>query len=71
MTTVVPEEISSRLPFRFFKQNGASETLLDQTRATEGNMQVDAVPFCSFGHSLHSKWSSRAPPMSCPTDVMV
>ncbi|CAB1113369.1 unnamed protein product [Ectocarpus sp. CCAP 1310/34] len=41
---LLPEEIVSRLPFRYFRQNGTSETLLDQVRATEGDLQIRAVP---------------------------
>ncbi|CAB1109790.1 unnamed protein product [Ectocarpus sp. CCAP 1310/34] len=37
---LLPEEIVSRLPFRYFRQNGTSETLLDQVRATEGDLQL-------------------------------
>ncbi|CAM9518125.1 unnamed protein product, partial [Hapterophycus canaliculatus] len=34
---LLPVAITAKLPFRFFKQNGTSEKLLDMVRATEGD----------------------------------
>lgn len=36
---LLPEAVVAKVPFRFFKQNGASEGLMDRVRATEGDMQ--------------------------------
>lgn len=40
---LLPLEIASQLPFRFFKVGGTSEAFLDQVRATEGNVQVSPI----------------------------
>ncbi|CAM9570500.1 unnamed protein product [Pylaiella littoralis] len=36
---LLPEEIVEKFPYRFFKQNGTSERLLDVVRATKGDLQ--------------------------------
>lgn len=41
---LLPEEIVEKFPYRFFKQNGTSERLLDVVRATEGDLQVLDFP---------------------------
>lgn len=41
---LLPLEITSQLPFRFFNVGGTSEAFLDQVRATEGNLQVQPCP---------------------------
>lgn len=46
---LLPPEITAQLPYRFFKQNGTSEKLLDMVRATDGDTQVlFFVPLQSF-----------------------
>ena len=46
---LLPEAFVAELPLRFFKQNGASEGLMDRVRAPEGNTQV-RICATSFPH---------------------
>ncbi|CAN0271824.1 unnamed protein product, partial [Ectocarpus sp. 8 AP-2014] len=36
---LLPAAVVAKLPYRFFKQNGTSERLLDMVSATEGDTQ--------------------------------
>ena len=49
---LLPDAVVDELPFRFFKQNGASEGLMDRVRAPEGdageNLRNVSSPFFKY-----------------------
>ena len=60
---LLPEAVVAELPFRLFKQNGASEGLVDRVRAPEGDTQV-IICATSFPHFQSTNSACKFFPLS-------